>query len=280
MPELVHGKMEIGKKLLAPAEEPPKEPPPTSHRLSVRHVQAKVDTFENIGYRSHQGSFRIPKHKLPYKRKVPSRIGSLSNLCHKPGGGQQVKVFSRRVDFRSGAQSRIGEVIHGNVPSTTDRFDQRGSIVDKLTDSLRSTTSLQEKEKTDEVGTVELSEEPQSEGQHEITASKLNKHGAYIISGTLSAANTRQEDGDGTGNDGYSWSVDKVDELLTSTQTIPTDSDPSAALKDKRAEAYLRPGGDEQTSLTLSAEAGGSPKRAIQINTSKKSQVSHAKWRF
>ncbi|XP_022672032.1 microtubule-associated protein tau-like isoform X4 [Varroa destructor] len=226
MPELVHGKMEIGKKLLAPAEEPPKEPPPTSHRLSVRHVQAKVDTFENIGYRSHQGSFRIPKHKLPYKRKVPSRIGSLSNLCHKPGGGQ-------------------------------------------------------EKEKTDEVGTVELSEEPQSEGQHEITASKLNKHGAYIISGTLSAANTRQEDGDGTGNDGYSWSVDKVDELLTSTQTIPTDSDPSAALKkDKRAEAYLRPGGDEQTSLTLSAEAGGSPKRAIQINTSKKSQVSHAKWRF
>ncbi|OQR67554.1 hypothetical protein BIW11_13456 [Tropilaelaps mercedesae] len=153
----------------------------------------------------------MPKHKIPYRRDVPSKIGSLSNLSHKPKESQ-VKIFSKRVDFRSGAQSRVAEVIRRGSLASGIVADPRDGIIDKIIDGFCSTVNLQNSW-TDGA-------EHQGPGTSLCeSTSGQSKEGYGQIEGVRSSAvdmrmDGRRVEGDNPEGDDC-WSVDRVEELLT-----------------------------------------------------------------
>ncbi|XP_015918169.2 microtubule-associated protein tau-like [Parasteatoda tepidariorum] len=112
-------------------------PPP-----DIKNVKAKVDTLANIKHKPGGGDKKIfqetPRYeylhlrnhskdkssttvpsgtekrfsspKLPTRLKeVKSKVGSLANIGHQPGGGK-IKIFSEKLNFRENAEAKVGSL--------------------------------------------------------------------------------------------------------------------------------------------------------------------------
>uniref|UniRef100_UPI00358E514C microtubule-associated protein tau-like n=1 Tax=Myxine glutinosa TaxID=7769 RepID=UPI00358E514C len=77
-----------------------------SKKMDFSHVTAKCGSKDNLSYKSGGGgSFQVVSHKVNYKDKAKSKVGSLENTSHTPGGGN-VKIESQKLNFRERAQAR------------------------------------------------------------------------------------------------------------------------------------------------------------------------------
>ncbi|XP_063952560.1 microtubule-associated protein 2-like [Lytechinus pictus] len=82
--------------------------PRVRHSPGRNGVSSKIGSLDNSRHSPGGGNVRIQSEKANYS-KVQSRCGSLGNATHKAGGGN-VKIFDEKVDFRTRANSRVGSL--------------------------------------------------------------------------------------------------------------------------------------------------------------------------
>merc|ERR1719204_624338 len=68
-------------------------------------IRSKIGSMNNISHRPGGGQVKIESKRMSFAG-VQSKIGSMDKVSHKPGGGQ-VKIESKRMSF-AGVQSKIG----------------------------------------------------------------------------------------------------------------------------------------------------------------------------
>lgn len=71
-------------------------------------AQSKIGSMSNVKHSPGGGNVKILKKKEDYS-KVSSRLGSMEKAHHKPGGGN-VKIRSEKADFSKTAKSKIGSL--------------------------------------------------------------------------------------------------------------------------------------------------------------------------
>ncbi|XP_043911118.1 microtubule-associated protein tau isoform X2 [Protopterus annectens] len=106
-------------KKVAVVRTPPKSPasvksrtPPLAHAMpDLKNVKSKIGSIDNIRHQPGGGKVQIV-HKPVNLSRVTAKCGSMDNIHHKPGGGI-VEVKSEKLDFKEKAQSKIGSM--GNV---------------------------------------------------------------------------------------------------------------------------------------------------------------------
>ncbi|KAM6904770.1 microtubule-associated protein tau [Xenentodon cancila] len=83
-------------------------PPLPSHPMpDLTNVKSKVGSIENLRHTPGGGKVQILNKKIDLSN-VASKCGSKDNIHHKPGGGK-VEIKSEKVDFK-GVQSKVGSL--------------------------------------------------------------------------------------------------------------------------------------------------------------------------
>ncbi|RWS00024.1 microtubule-associated protein tau-like protein, partial [Dinothrombium tinctorium] len=71
----------------------------------LKNVKSRIGSFSNVKHKPAGGEKKVITQKLEWKAK--SRIGSLENAKHKPGGGE-VKVSTQKLEWKAG--SKVGSL--------------------------------------------------------------------------------------------------------------------------------------------------------------------------
>eukprot|EP00057_Strongylocentrotus_purpuratus_P006450 XP_011660924.1 PREDICTED: microtubule-associated protein 4 isoform X13 [Strongylocentrotus purpuratus] len=82
--------------------------PRVRHSPGRNGAASKIGSLDNSRHSPGGGNVKIQSEKSNYSR-VQSKCGSLGNSTHRAGGGN-VKIFDERVDFRTRANSRVGSL--------------------------------------------------------------------------------------------------------------------------------------------------------------------------
>ncbi|XP_033733041.1 uncharacterized protein LOC117322308 isoform X3 [Pecten maximus] len=83
----------------------------TDQKVTVRHVGSKIDARSKTPTSTQRDSTpRTPKGPTPDTKNVQSKIGSLKNATHTPGGGN-VKIANQKKDY-SAVQGKIGSKVN------------------------------------------------------------------------------------------------------------------------------------------------------------------------
>lgn len=116
----------VGSRIDARSKSPRKSPPssiqspvrqlsksaPTPSSLSpspgARSIRSKVGSLDNARHTPGGGNVRIVNRKEKYDA-VQSRIGSKDNITHKPGGGN-IKIENKRLSFLETAKPKVGSL--------------------------------------------------------------------------------------------------------------------------------------------------------------------------
>ncbi|OZJ03982.1 hypothetical protein BZG36_04044 [Bifiguratus adelaidae] len=69
-------------------------------------ITSKVGSLDNIHHKPGGGTTKVASQALPRYANVQSKVGSLDNVKHKPGGGEK-KVFSEKLAFQETAQAKV-----------------------------------------------------------------------------------------------------------------------------------------------------------------------------
>ncbi|UYV69683.1 MAPT [Cordylochernes scorpioides] len=83
-----------------------------SQKLSFKErAKSKIGSLDNADHRPGGGNVKIPDYKLDFRKKAQAKVGSLDNVDHKPGGGE-VRIWNEKLHFREKAHSKIGSKPH------------------------------------------------------------------------------------------------------------------------------------------------------------------------
>lgn len=69
-------------------------------------MNSKVGSLDNANHKPGGGEKKIETVKLDFKDKAQPKIGSKDNIQHKPGGGNK-PIESHKLNFKENAQPRI-----------------------------------------------------------------------------------------------------------------------------------------------------------------------------
>lgn len=83
------------------------KPRKTSKTCQVRYVSSKIGSLDNIKHKPGGGNVTITGRKLDYSQ-AQSKCGSLQNKNHTPKGGN-VRIVHKKPDF-SNVQSKVGSI--------------------------------------------------------------------------------------------------------------------------------------------------------------------------
>ncbi|KAM9296409.1 microtubule-associated protein tau-like isoform 2-T2 [Gastrophryne carolinensis] len=105
-------------KKIAIVRTPPKSPASAKSRLQpipspaplpdLKNVRSKIGSIDNIRHQPGGGKVQI-QHKPVDLSHVTSKCGSMSNIHHKPGGGN-VEMKTEKLDFKEKVKSKIGSL--------------------------------------------------------------------------------------------------------------------------------------------------------------------------
>ncbi|XP_040186496.1 microtubule-associated protein tau-like isoform X6 [Rana temporaria] len=105
-------------KKVAVVRTPPKSPASAKSRLQpvpstapipdLKNVRSKIGSIDNIRHTPGGGKVQIT-HKPVDISRVTSKCGSMGNIHHRPGGGN-IEVKSEKLDFKEKVQSKIGSL--------------------------------------------------------------------------------------------------------------------------------------------------------------------------
>ncbi|KAG8566787.1 hypothetical protein GDO81_013374 [Engystomops pustulosus] len=105
-------------KKVAVVRTPPKSPASVKSRLQplpspvaipdLKNVRSKIGSIDNIRHQPGGGKVQIT-HKPVDLKHVTSKCGSMSNIHHRPGGGN-VEVKSEKLDFKERVSSKVGSL--------------------------------------------------------------------------------------------------------------------------------------------------------------------------
>ncbi|KAK3105678.1 hypothetical protein FSP39_003121 [Pinctada imbricata] len=128
----------------SPKKESPRPKPstPKGSSPSVKNVSSRIGSLDNARHTPGGGKVNIVTKKTDYS-KVSSRVGSTANMDHRPGGGDK-KIQSQKLDWKTG--SRIGSLDNathapggGNVKITDKKLNWSvGSRVGSLDNAKHS----------------------------------------------------------------------------------------------------------------------------------------------
>ncbi|KAG9474434.1 hypothetical protein GDO78_004636 [Eleutherodactylus coqui] len=105
-------------KKVAVVRTPPKSPASAKSRLQplpnpvvlpdLKNIKSKIGSIDNIRHQPGGGKVMIT-HKPVDLKHVTSKCGSMKNINHKPGGGN-IEVKSEKLGFKDKAESKIGSL--------------------------------------------------------------------------------------------------------------------------------------------------------------------------
>ncbi|XP_040294609.1 microtubule-associated protein tau-like isoform X5 [Bufo bufo] len=105
-------------KKVAVVRTPPKSPASIKSRLQplpspvalpdLKNIKSKIGSIDNIRHQPGGGKVQIT-HKPVDLKHVTSKCGSMSNIHHRPGGGN-IEVKSEKLDFKEKVSSKIGSL--------------------------------------------------------------------------------------------------------------------------------------------------------------------------
>ncbi|XP_043091219.1 microtubule-associated protein tau isoform X8 [Puntigrus tetrazona] len=126
-------------KKVAVVRTPPKSPgslrsrapiAPVAPMPDLKNVKSKIGSIENIKHQPGGGKVAIVHKKIDFSN-VQSRCGSKDNIKHVPGGGN-VQIVHKKIDL-SNVQSKCGSKVNihhkpggGNVEIKTEKLDFKG----------------------------------------------------------------------------------------------------------------------------------------------------------
>ncbi|CAF98218.1 unnamed protein product [Tetraodon nigroviridis] len=104
-------------------------------KVDISHITSKCGSMSNIHHRPGGGNVRIENAKLDFKDKAHAKVGSLSNVSHTPGGGN-VMIENHKLMFREVAKARVdhgAEIVVTHSPGvgtggTSPHLSSAGSI--------------------------------------------------------------------------------------------------------------------------------------------------------
>lgn len=131
-------------KKVAIVRTPPKSPASAKSRLQpvpstapipdLKNVRSKIGSIDNIRHTPGGGKVQIT-HKPVDLSRVTSKCGSMGNIHHRPGGGN-IEVKSEKLDFKEKVQSKIGSLDNiTHTPGGGTKKREKGNE-DKPTGSL------------------------------------------------------------------------------------------------------------------------------------------------
>ncbi|XP_048372861.1 microtubule-associated protein tau isoform X3 [Sphaerodactylus townsendi] len=103
-------------KKVAVVRTPPKSPSAAKNRLQttpvpmpdLKNIKSKIGSIDNLKHQPGGGKIQIVYKPVDLSH-VTSKCGSLDNIHHKPGGGQ-IELKSEKLDFKEKVQSKIGSL--------------------------------------------------------------------------------------------------------------------------------------------------------------------------
>lgn len=123
-------------KKVAVVRTPPKSPASIKNRTPVplapmpdlKNVKSKIGSIDNIKHQPGGGKVQIVHKKVDVSN-VSSKCGSKDNIRHKPGGGN-VEIKKEKLDFK--VQSKIGSLDNiGHVPGGGQKRNEKGKEASK-----------------------------------------------------------------------------------------------------------------------------------------------------
>lgn len=70
-------------------------------------MESKIGSLANATHKPGGGTTKIASQKLEFGKKATSKIGSLDNAAHQPKGGDK-KIESKKLDWK--AESKVGSL--------------------------------------------------------------------------------------------------------------------------------------------------------------------------
>ncbi|KAI0207703.1 hypothetical protein LSAT2_007684 [Lamellibrachia satsuma] len=77
-----------------------------THKLDFKaKAQSKIGSKDNVDHKAGGGTSKVFTEKLEFDKKAESKIGSTDNIDHEAGGGQN-KVFTEKLEFEENAEAK------------------------------------------------------------------------------------------------------------------------------------------------------------------------------
>ncbi|XP_048372862.1 microtubule-associated protein tau isoform X4 [Sphaerodactylus townsendi] len=120
-------------KKVAVVRTPPKSPSAAKNRLQttpvpmpdLKNIKSKIGSIDNLKHQPGGGKIQIVYKPVDLSH-VTSKCGSLDNIHHKPGGGQ-IELKSEKLDFKEKVQSKIGSLDNiTHVPGGGNKKREKG----------------------------------------------------------------------------------------------------------------------------------------------------------
>lgn len=73
---------------------------------NLREVKSRIGSLDNIKHRPGGGKVKLETKKVDFSQ-AKSKVGSTDNITHKPGGGER-KIMSKKLDWK--AESKVGSM--------------------------------------------------------------------------------------------------------------------------------------------------------------------------
>ncbi|XP_023209506.1 microtubule-associated protein tau-like [Centruroides sculpturatus] len=165
---------------------PIKAPVGQAPNPNLKNVKSKIGSLDNIKHKPGGGERKVASQKLEWQ--ASSKIGSLEKASHKPGGGDK-KILVQKLDFKDKAQSKVGS--RDNI-----KHQPGGGTIKKQHVQAESGQDRIETQKTDfkqrassKVGSLDNIKHQAGGGNVKIRSDKLNfKERASSKIGSLSGS--------------------------------------------------------------------------------------------